>query len=199
MGPRTTRMRLCGAAFDSEDAAGDSRRGRMTGARVERCPDKTCGKWHVRGGDAWPGLVVLQGPRRATGFPARVKLLVRTRSGLGEIEDACCESCGLHLGRYGGQVQHIIARGMGGTTRPVLGTAANGALLCGLTPQDGCHGAAESRDAGMRARGFWLEQGSDPALEPMALHTGAVVWRSEDGSYLFEAPEARAACSLRVW
>jgi hypothetical protein len=119
-----------------------------------------------------------------------VKLLVRTRAGLGEIEDAVCESCGRHLGRYGGQVQHIIARGMGGTTRPVLGTAANGALLCGLTPQDpdGCHYRAESRDAGMRARGFWLEQGSDPAAEPMTLHSGAVIWRSEDGSYLFGAP-----------
>jgi hypothetical protein len=163
-------------------------------APMKRTPMRLCGPASGSAAPAWPGPV-LKGPRRATGFSARVKLLVRVRAGNGEIEDAACESCGCWLGRYGGQIQHIIARGMGGTSRPVLGTAANGALLCGLTPQDadGCHFAAESRDAGMRERGFWLPRDSDPALEPMTLHTGAVVWRSETGSYLFEPPEASAA------
>jgi hypothetical protein len=144
---------------------------------------------------ASPGPFLKGTGRRATGFSARVKLLVRVRAGSGVIEDAACESCNRWLGRYGGQIQHIIARGMGGTSRPVLSTAANGALLCGLTPQDadGCHFRAESRNALMMARGFWLPQSADPRLEPMTLHSGAVVWRSETGSYLFDPPEASAA------
>jgi hypothetical protein len=194
MGPRAAPMRLCGKPYDTAKAAGDSPRG-QAGGRVEECPDETCGKWHVRAGAARSAPVLPSRPR-ATGFPARVKLAVRVRAGMGDAGDAVCESCGRHLGRYGGQIQHIIARGMGGTSNPALRTAVNAALLCGLTPQDpdGCHYRAESRDAGMRERGFWLPQGSDPRLEPMTLHGGVVAWRSEDGRYLFEPPEgARAA------
>jgi hypothetical protein len=124
----------------------------------------------------------------------RVKLLVRARAGFGDIDDACCEACALHLGRDGGQVQHIVARGMGGTTRLVLATVVNGALLCG-TPQDKttCHGLAESRDPGMRDRGFWLPQGSDPRLEPMTLHSGVTAWRGVNGRYRYTRPEPGAA------
>lgn len=135
---------------------------------------------------------------RQTGFPRPVKLAVRTRAGNGDIGAASCESCGAWLGRYGGQVQHIVARGMGGTSDPVLSTAVNAALLCG-TPVDKstCHGLAESRDREMGARGFWLPQGSDPRLEPMMLHSphgsGVLVWRSEDGRYLADGPERSAA------
>jgi hypothetical protein len=134
--------------------------------------------------------------RRETGFSRAVKLAVRTRAGNGEIENAACEHCGIWLGRYGGQVQHLVARGMGGTSDPVLGTAANGALLCG-TAQSGDHGLAESRDREIGARGFWLPQGTDPRMVPMMLGSehgsGVLVWRSEDGRYLFEAPEVSAA------
>ena len=121
MPARVTRMRLCGKPFDSEGAAADSTRGHLAGARVERCPDKTCGKWHVRGGVALgvASAPVLQGPRRATGFPARVKLAVRIRAGMGDAADGCCEACGKWCGRlpdgaFLGQIQHIIGRGMGG-------------------------------------------------------------------------------------
>jgi hypothetical protein len=135
-------------------------------------------------------------PQRDTGFSQKVKLAVRTRAGNADPEKAQCEACGIWLGRYGGQVQHVVARGMGGTSNPVLSTAANAALLCG-TPQSGDHGLAESRDPEMGARGFWLPQGSDPRLEPMMLHSahgsGVLVWRGVDGSYLFEAPEVSAA------
>jgi hypothetical protein len=137
-------------------------------------------------------------PQRDTGFSRSVKLAVRTRAGNGDIDAAMCERCGIWLGRYGGQVQHVVARGMGGTSNPVLATAADGALLCG-TPDDKstCHGLAESRDPEVRDQGFWLPQGSDPRLEPMMLHSahgsGLTVWRSEDGRYLFEAPGTAAA------
>jgi hypothetical protein len=129
---------------------------------------------------------------RDTGFSPKVKLQVRTRAGNGDPHEACCECCGIWLGRYGGQVQHIVARGMGGTSNPVLGTAANAALLCG-TAQSGDHGLAESRDAEMGAKGFWLPQGTDPRTVPMKLWSGAEVWRSEDGRYVTEAPEGVVA------
>ena len=134
--------------------------------------------------------------RRDTGFSPAVKIQVRTRAGNGCADDARCECCGCFLGRYGGQVQHLVARGMGGTSNPVLKTAANAALLCG-TAQSGDHGLAESRDREMGAKGFWLPQGTDPRAVPMMLASehgsGVSVWRSEDGHYLFEEPEVRAA------
>lgn len=182
----------CGKPYASPELARAAAALRGEGAAATECLNKRdCGKWHVRVPPAVRTLPVPVARRPVTGFPARVKLLVRTRAGNGEIEAASCECCGMHLGRYGGQVQHIVARGMGGTSNPVLQTAANGALLCG-TPQDGCHGLAESRDPEMRAKGFWLPQGSDPRAEPMMLHSrhgsGVLVWRSADGLYLFEAP-----------
>jgi len=134
--------------------------------------------------------------RTETGFSRAVKLAVRTRAGSGDVNEARCECCGIWLGRYGGQVQHIVARGMGGTSSPVLKTAANAALLCG-TAQSGDHGLAESRDREMGAKGFWLPQGTDPRTVPMMLASehgsGITVWRSEDGRYLLEAPEGVAA------
>jgi hypothetical protein len=131
--------------------------------------------------------------RRDTGFSRAVKLQVRTRAGNGDPDEARCECCGIGLGRDRGQIQHIVARGMGGTSNPVLGTAANGALLCG-TPQSGDHGLAESRDPGMRAKGFWLPQGTDPRLVPMTLWSGEVAWRPEHGTdYLRKAPGGAVA------
>lgn len=127
-----------------------------------------------------------------TGFSPRVRRLVRTRAGGGDPFNACCECCGIWLGEYGGQIPHIVARGMGGTSNPVLSTAANGSLLCG-TAQTGDHGRAERRDPEMKARGFWLPQGADPRLAPMTLLGGVVVWRSEDGRYLDEPPQEVAA------
>ena len=152
----------------------------------------------------WPGSVLLLPPggvrevkntprkKSTTGFSAAVKLAVRTRAGNGDPDEARCECCGIWLGRHGGQVQHIVARGMGGTSNPVLKTAANGALLCG-TAQSGDHGLAESRDREMGVKGFWLPQGTDPRTVPMTLWSGGTVWRSGDGRYLTEQPEGAVA------
>lgn len=140
--------------------------------------------------------------RPAGEFSRTVKLAVRKRAGNGTIEDAMCEACGKGLGRHGGQVQHIVGRGMGGCTDAVINGCANAALLCG-TPFDGCHGLATAFDAGIGERGFWLPQGTDPRLVPMRLASehgsGITVWRAEDGvgphgtGYMFEAPEEAAA------
>ena len=62
----------------------------------------------------------------------------------------------------------------------------NAALLCG-TPQSGCHGACERRDARYRAMGFWLYSSDEP--QPVMLHGeqgGATVWLTDDGRYVTE-------------
>ena len=134
-----------------------------------------------------------------TGFSPRVRKLVRTRAGNGYPEQACCEACGIWLGGHGGQIQHRLARGNGGSKDPVVSSAANAALMCGVTAQDGCHGLAESRDPehGMEARGFVIRHGKgpgfDPRFVPLVLIGDVAVWLSEDGRYLDEMPIGAAA------
>jgi len=134
--------------------------------------------------------------RPETGFSRSVKLKVRTRAGNGDPDKAMCEACGLWLGRRHGQVHHIIGRGMGGCKGALLNSPANAALLCG-TPYAGCHGLATALDREIGARGFWLPQGTDPRTVPMMLASehgsGVLVWRTEAGTYSFEAPEGAVA------
>lgn len=60
-------------------------------------------------------------------------------------------------------VQHRVARGMGGTSDPAIGfSPANGCGLC-----RSCHALCETRDEGMHARGLWLSQHQDPAEFPV--------------------------------
>ena len=129
--------------------------------------------------------------RKPTGFSPAVKLQVRTRAGTGDPHDACCEATGVWLGRYGGEIQHRDARGMGGTSDPVTNSVVNAVLL-----STEAHRLAESRDRGMNTEGFWLRNGEDPALTPILLHSqhgsGMTVWLGEDGRYLLTAPEAAA-------
>ena len=134
-----------------------------------------------------------------TGFSPRVRKLVRTRAGNGYPEQACCESCGIWLGEHGGQLQHRLARGSGGSKDPVVGSAANAVLLCG-TPQSLCHGLAESRDPkhGMERRGFVIRHGVGPAFDPryvpLVLLGDVRVWLSEtEARYLDEPPIEVAA------
>ena len=134
-----------------------------------------------------------------TGFSSRVRLLVRTRAGSGDPFDACCEACGIRLGEHGGQLQHRLARGRGGSKDPVVRSAANAALLCG-TPMTFCHGNAESRDPehGMEARGFVIRHGVgpefDPRFVPLILFGGVKRWLSEsEACYLHEQPVEEAA------
>ena len=136
-----------------------------------------------------------------TGFSPRVRKLVRTRAGGGDLYLACCECCGIWLGEHGGQVQHRVARGQGGCKDPVINGPANAALLCG-TPFTGCHGDCEARHTPeareMRARGFWIEHGTtrefDPRHVPLELLGGVRVWLSEtEARYLYEPPIEEAA------
>lgn len=126
--------------------------------------------------------------RRETGFSRAVKLGVRTRAGNGDPDEACCEATGVWLGRYGGEIQHRDARGMGGTSDPVTNSIVNAVLL-----STEAHRLAESRDEGVNAEGFWLRNGEDPALTPILLHSehgsGITVWLDSTGHYLFDGPE----------
>lgn len=135
--------------------------------------------------------------QRDTGFPAAVKLAIRTRAGNGDPDQAACEACGIWLGRYGGQIQHIYARGSGGSSLWLYRSAANGALLCG-TRYTGDHGLCEDRDPDMEAMGFWRRRNGleKPGDYPIMLHGqggGVLVWLTPDGGYALKAPADGAA------
>jgi hypothetical protein len=130
-------------------------------------------------------------PRKVTGFPASVRLAIRRRAGGGDVNEARCESCNIWLGRYGGQVQHIVARMMGGSRE--RNAITNGCLLCG-SPLTGCHGLCEARDEHMRVKGFWRKS-SDPVV-PLMLHgeqSGVLVWLTPEGGYRVARPGEEAA------
>ncbi len=137
--------------------------------------------------------------RRETGFPRAVKLLIRTRAGGGDPEQAVCECCGKWLGRSGGEVQHRLARKMGGSRNPVVNGVTNGVLLCGNRYED-CHKRCEDRDPAMEAAGFWIRDGKgpdhDPRLVPLLVRTStgeiAPCWLTEDGGKAWERPEMAA-------
>lgn len=147
-----------------------------------KCARRPCPWWH------------LAEPAVHTGFSAAVKLLVRLRAGGGDLEAAVCEACGIWCGPRGGEIQHVVARGMGGTSLAVMDSAANGSLLHGSAVlRSGCHGAAERRELEMQLRGFFIKGRKDPRTVPMTLHDGREVYRSEDGLYLDKAPAGVAA------
>ena len=146
----------------------------------------------ITGSGAGKSPAAGRAPRKATGFSRAVKLAVRTRAGDGDPDNARCEATGVWLGRYGGEIQHRRARGMGGTSDPVTNSIVNAVLL-----SKEAHRLAESRDEGMNAEGFWLRNGEDPALTPILLHSqngsGMTVYLGEDGLYHEQAPGEVAA------
>ena len=117
---------------------------------------------------------------------SRPKLAIRTRAGNGDPDQARCEATGIWLGRHGGEIQHIRARGMGGSQ--LRNVISNGVLL-----SREAHRRAEARVPHMRAMGFWLLSGDPPS--PIMLHGeqgGVTVWLSDDGRYLTESPQEAA-------
>ena len=200
-GPRRSSPLLpCGPGWKTREEA--EWKARDAGREAFPCPGRACPKWHLRDK---PGARPLLSPavpvrprpaRRETGFPRAVKLLARTRAGGGDIDRAACECCGKWLGRYGGEIQHRIARGAGGSRSAVVNGIANAALLC-LE----CHRKAESRDDGMRAGGWWIQGGKGPACDPRfvpvisrtAGGSAYASWFTEDGRRTDEAPEGVAA------
>jgi hypothetical protein len=125
-------------------------------------------------------------------FSKETRDLIRARAGWGDPHNARCEFHGDWLGIHGGELQHVVARGMGGSKDWLKNSAANGVLLC----RD-AHMLAEARDPEMEALGFWAKQGTDPRyawmMIPLADGTRVKVWRTVDGRYLFDEPEGVAA------
>ena len=170
---------LNGAKFGSEIAA---IKAVAKGADGDPFKCTRCPWWHLRR------------PAEHTGFTAGTKFLIRCRAGGGDVHEARCESCGVWLGQTLGEVQHVVARGAGGTLLAVMNSAAAGALLCGAVAwQSGCHWEEEKRTAEMGARGFYVLGRQDPRMVSMILASGREVWRSEDGRYLDAAPVLGAA------
>ena len=132
-------------------------------------------------------------PRKHTGFSRPVKMAVRVRAGNGDIEQACCEACGIWLGRYGGEIQHRKARGMGGTSLGLIDSIVNAVLLCGSgAMRTGCHGLCEDRDKDgqdMNERGFWLKSGQDPVTESIRHGSRGKVYLLLNGTYGSPEPD----------
>ena len=131
-----------------------------------------------------PPLAAAKPARRETGFTARQKLIIRARAGNGDPDQARCEATGVFLGRYGGEIQHRVARGMGGSRS--RNHISNGVLL-----SREAHRLAETRDPHMHAAGFWLLSAQDAGTEPIMPHGeqgGVCAWLTDSGEYVFEAP-----------
>lgn len=130
-------------------------------------------------------------PATETGFPPAMRLLIRTRAGNGDPDEARCECCGRWLGRRGGQCHHRLGRQSGGSRR--RNKPSNGLLACG-TPFTGCHGEATAFRQHMKDKGFVLNSGQDPAMVPVRLCGGTVwVWLDDAGGYLLAPPREAAA------
>ena len=115
-------------------------------------------------------------------FSPAVRLLVRARAGSGDPDEARCEACGAWLGRSAGEVQHRLARGIGGSKNPVIRCAANAVLLCGSALlRTGCHGECEKRNRALLIKGFRLEHPADPRAVPVTLPPGRLVLLAENG------------------
>lgn len=195
--------------------------GRADSSRHENGPARqaryhaACGGWHLYPAPAGrspgkaaltasapPGTVRPAGRKapRDTGFPAAVRLLIRTRAGNGDPQNARCEACGVWLGEHGGQIQHIYARGAGGSAGRLYRSAANGCLLCG-TSATGCHGLCENRDPHMFEKGFWRRRNGQeqPGGYPVTLHGhggGTIAWLTPGGRYAAAAPGEGAALTM---
>lgn len=130
-------------------------------------------------------------PAKETGFPAAMRLAIRTRAGNGDPDEAVCECCAKWLGRYGGQCHHRLGRQAGGSR--LRNTLPNALLACG-TPFTGCHGEATAMKQHTKDMGFVLNSGQDPAMVPVRLHGGErKVWLGDAGGYLLAPPQGVAA------
>ena len=118
--------------------------------------------------------------RRDTGPTQRVRELVNDRDGL------MCVCCGKWAG-WERNLQHRVARGMGGTRNEMANSPVNL-----LTMLPACHQRVERRGEDDHAKGYWLWHYEDPALIPVVLFTeggaSAPAWPTPDGKWVFERP-----------
>lgn len=138
-----------------------------------------------------PVTASTRSPRRETG-PSK-----QTRDQAWDRDEGCCVACGRGIDCDPWRsLQHRDARGMGGTSDPAKNALPNLIHLCGSATSPGCHRKAEDRDPEMGRRGYWLEEGQDPAETPLLLvteHYRRWVLATADGHYIETDPPEEAA------
>jgi hypothetical protein len=178
-----TEMSRCGHRFPTEEAAASHKRA-LSGSAVPVPCSLGQDHWHLAAATA-AGLPK-RTPASDTGFPAVVKLMIRARAGDGDPDNAVCECHGYWMGRYGGDIQHVIASGSGGTSRPEINSVRNGALMCWPG-----HDLAEARDPEMYERGFWRWSHETVGAAPLVMRGadgGFTRWLTADGGYSATPP-----------
>lgn len=101
----------------------------------------------------------------------------------------CCR-CGNDVGEWWSR-QHRLARGSGGSSDPVIASAANKVTLCG-SATTGCHGWVELYRLASRPFGWSLLRGDDPLTHPV-LWFGRWVLLDESGGVTDVSDPRRAA------
>ncbi|MBG6089959.1 HNH endonuclease [Actinomadura viridis] len=134
-------------------------------------------------GYGWWHLTSLRGPSPSTDIPRRIRTLVMERDG------CVCFCCGAPLTGQPHSLQHRRARGMGGSTDPLIHSPAN-LLLLGGSGITGCHGRVEQRASADNLAGYWLRFGQDPATTPVLHWKLGLVLLDHDGAV---TPVGRAA------
>lgn len=109
-----------------------------------------------------------------------------------ERDDWSCTWCGQPLNTSRDySLQHRRARGSGGSRREDTNSPANLLSVHGSATTE-CHGYIEGHPLEAKARGFRLDQGIDPLLEPVmiaSLGGGASLFLTDDGRYSTAPPE----------
>lgn len=166
-------MRRCGKRYATPEAASRSKNWQQ-GMTPVAC---RCGGWHLpkppasrAGHGSMQAAVTLvltgqatvaQAARELEVDPERLELKAAAefRRTCLERDSYTCQECG----ELATEVQHRVARGMGGTADPLVAFGlANGVSLCAAS-----HRLAEARDEGLHDRGFWLWQTENPAAVPV--------------------------------
>lgn len=107
-------------------------------------------------------------PRRQTGFPLSVRVLIIGRA------RGLCECCG--EAKPSMHAHHRRCRGMGSTRRPETNLAANGLWLAAE-----CHERVESRREWAYEHGLLVRQHQTPSAVPVLLYDGWWVLDDEGG------------------
>jgi hypothetical protein len=164
--------RCCGKkAYATEEAArADLERIQMLG-RTEKVPQRV---YACKNG--WHHITSQKGSSSAN-VPRATRELVYER------DELSCFCCGVSLLGQPFSLQHRDARGMGGSSDPLIHSPANLILLRGTGITE-CHGRVEQRGEADNVAGYWLRHGQDPAETPvlhwrlgpvLLTHEGAVV------------------------
>lgn len=124
--------------------------------------------------------------KRAATMPAKARAKGTgpdrtTRELVLERDDYSCFCCGLPLLGEPFSLQHRVARGMGGSSDPLINSPANLILLWGSAVTN-CHARVENRYAADRIAGYWLRSDQVPAETPVLHWRYGPVLLGHDGS-----------------